>query len=110
MIDAISPALEIDREAMKVFVCGEWVPVSLNRYRALLLFIDNPGRMLSHAEIFEASTGYAYPGVGREQLASNVRTLVHYLRQLVGGAGVRFVPLRGFGFRMEDMMLPGDPP
>lgn len=104
----LSAILEVDREAMKVIVGGEWIPLSLNRYRALCLFLDHPGEMLSHAAIFEASTGHAYPSRDREQLASDVRTLVFYLRRILAGSGVRFVPLRGFGYRLELQEGPHD--
>ncbi len=95
-----APVLEIDHKAMKVIVRGEWRPLTIGRFRLLCLFLDREGEMLSHQEIVETAAGYAYP-YGADQAAANSRNLVFRLRRQLVGAGIRFVPLRGVGFRLE---------
>jgi DNA-binding response OmpR family regulator len=90
--------LSIDRAAHQVLVRGSALPLTEQELQFLAVLAEEPGRVLSFAELVNRVWGIPYYG---DQGA--IRAAAHRLRRKlnVGGAGVQVQAVRGVGFRLE---------
>jgi two-component system, OmpR family, response regulator MprA len=91
--------LVLDLAAARVTRGGREVPVTRTEYLLLELFLRNPGRVLSHGQIFQAVWGYDF-GL-RSQ---NLWVYMSYLRtKLEAGGEPRILhTVRGLGYVLRD--------
>jgi two-component system OmpR family response regulator len=87
--------IEMDDEAHEVWKTGELVPLSPTEYKLLRMFLQNPGRVLSKAQILESVWQYDFGGE-----ANVVESYISYLRRKVdaGGEPRLIQTVRGVGY------------
>ena len=90
--------LVLDLAAARVTRGGREVLLTRTEYGLLELFLRNPGRVLSHSQIFQAVWGYDFG------LRSNLWVYVSYLRsKLEAGGEPRILhTVRGLGYVLRD--------
>jgi two-component system response regulator MprA len=91
--------LMLDLAAAKVTRGGREVSLTRTEYGLLELFLRNPGRVLSHSQIFEAVWGYDF-GLR----SNNLWVYVSYLRSKLEAAGEPRIlhTVRGLGYVLRD--------
>ena len=91
--------LVIDLAAARVTRGEREVPVTRTEYLLLELFLRNPGRVLSHSQIFQAVWGYDF-GLRSD----NLWVYMSYLRTKLEAAGEPRVlhTVRGLGYVLRD--------
>ncbi|NHC15599.1 response regulator transcription factor [Motilibacter deserti] len=86
--------IELDEETHEVHKNGELVPLSPTEFKLLRYFLQNPGRVLSKAQILDAVWNYDFGGD-----ANVVESYVSYLRRKVDTTEPRLLhTLRGVGY------------
>ncbi len=91
--------LTLDLAAARVTRGGREVSLTRTEYLLLELFLRNPGRVLSHAQIFQAVWGYDFgPRSG------NLWVYIGYLRAKLEAAGEPRIlhTVRGLGYVLRD--------
>jgi two-component system response regulator MprA len=90
--------LVLDLAAARVTRGGREVSLTRTEYGLLELFLRNPGRVLSHSQIFQAVWGYDFG------LRSNLWVYVSYLRSKLEAAGEPRIlhTVRGLGYVLRD--------
>ncbi|WP_299707186.1 response regulator transcription factor [uncultured Tateyamaria sp.] len=91
-----SGSLTFDRESLQVCINGEEIEMSKKERDLLLLFLTNPGRVLSRERILNAVWG-----LNADPLTNVVDVYVGRLRRKIGDEGARIVTLRNVGYRMN---------
>lgn len=91
-----SGSLTFDRESLQVCLDGEEIEMSKKERDLLLLFLTNPGRVLSRERILNAVWG-----LNADPLTNVVDVYVGRLRRKIGDEGSRIVTLRNVGYRMN---------
>ncbi|WP_299750734.1 response regulator transcription factor [uncultured Tateyamaria sp.] len=91
-----SGSLTFDRESLQVCINGEEIEMSKKERDLLLLFLTNPGRVLSRERILNAVWG-----LNADPLTNVVDVYVGRLRRKIGDEGSRIVTLRNVGYRMN---------
>ncbi|WP_299210014.1 response regulator transcription factor [uncultured Tateyamaria sp.] len=91
-----SGSLIFDRESLQVCINGEEIEMSKKERDLLLLFLTNPGRVLSRERILNAVWG-----LNADPLTNVVDVYVGRLRRKIGDEGARIVTLRNVGYRMN---------
>ncbi len=86
--------LYVDRHA--VIADGVEIGLTLKEYDLLLIFLKNPGIVLTRDVLLEKVWGHNYPGETR-----TVDVHVGTLRTKLGNAGNRIETVRGVGYKME---------
>ena len=91
--------LVLDLAAARVTRGGREVPVTRTEYLLLELFLRNPGRVLSHSQIFQAVWGYDF-GLR----SHNLWVYMSYLRAKLESAGEPRIlhTVRGLGYVLRD--------
>ena len=91
--------LVLDLAAARVTRGGREVPVTRTEYLLLELFLRNPGRVLSHSQIFQAVWGYDF-GLR----SHNLWVYMSYLRAKLEAAGEPRIlhTVRGLGYVLRD--------
>jgi two-component system, OmpR family, response regulator MprA len=91
--------LVLDLAAARVTRGEREVPVTRTEYLLLELFLRNPGRVLSHSQIFTAVWGYDF-GLRSD----NLWVYMSYLRAKLEGAGEPRIlhTVRGLGYVLRD--------
>ncbi len=91
--------LVLDLAAARVTRGEREVPVTRTEYLLLELFLRNPGRVLSHSQIFQAVWGYDF-GLR----SANLWVYVSYLRTKLEAAGEPRIlhTVRGLGYVLRD--------
>ena len=89
----------LDLAAARVTRGGREVPVTRTEYLLLELFLRNPGRVLSHSQIFQAVWGYDF-GLR----SNNLWVYISYLRAKLEAAGEPRIlhTVRGLGYVLRD--------
>jgi two-component system response regulator MprA len=89
----------LDVEAARVTRGGREISLTRTEYLLLELFLRNPGRVLSHSQIFQAVWGYDF-GLR----SNNLWVYVSYLRRKLEAAGEHRVlhTVRGLGYVLRD--------
>ena len=89
----------VDLAAARVTRGGREVPVTRTEYLLLELFLRNPGRVLSHSQIFQAVWGYDF-GLR----SHNLWVYMSYLRAKLEAAGEPRIlhTVRGLGYVLRD--------
>ncbi|MCX6460063.1 MAG: response regulator transcription factor [Actinobacteria bacterium] len=86
--------IELDDEAHEVFKAGERVELSPTEFNLLRYLMENPGRVLSKAQILDHVWNYDFGGE-----ANVVETYVSYLRRKVDTTEPRLLhTVRGVGY------------
>ncbi|NJM84670.1 MAG: response regulator transcription factor [Tabrizicola sp.] len=85
-----------DRASLQVSVCGQELELSKKERDLLLLFLTNPGRVLSRERILNSVWGLT-----ADPLTNVVDVYVGRLRRKIGSEGGRIVTLRNVGYRLE---------
>ncbi len=96
--------LSIDRAGHQVLFHGSALPLTEQELQFLAALAEDPGRVLSFAELVNRVWGVPYYG---DQGA--VRAAAHRLRRklVIGGADVQLQAVRGVGFRLAEARTPG---
>jgi two-component system response regulator MprA len=91
--------LVLDRAAARVTRGGREVVLTHTEYQLLELFLRNPGRVLSHSQIFQAVWGYDF-GLR----SGNLWVYMSYLRSKLEAAGEPRIlhTVRGLGYVLRD--------
>jgi two-component system, OmpR family, response regulator MprA len=91
--------LVLDLAAARVTRGGREVPLTRTEYLLLELFLRNPGRVLSHSQIFQAVWGYDF-GLR----SNNLWVYMGYLRSKLEAAGEPRIlhTVRGLGYVLRD--------
>jgi two-component system response regulator MprA len=91
--------LVLDLAAARVTRSGRDVALTRTEYLLLELFMRNPGRVLSHSQIFQAVWGYDF-GLR----SNNLWVYVSYLRAKLEAAGEPRIlhTIRGLGYVLRD--------
>jgi len=91
--------LVLDLAAARVTRGGQEVFLTRTEYQLLELFLRNPGRVLSHSQIFQAVWGYDF-GLR----SNNLWVYMSYLRsKLEAGGKPRILhTVRGLGYVLRD--------
>lgn len=93
--------LEIDRNAMAVYVDGREVEITVARFRVLSLLWECRGAVVSHERIANASHGEDWGNwYARELSMIRSRNIIWYLRRTLGDA-VKITHRRGVGYRLD---------
>jgi two-component system OmpR family response regulator len=93
--------IELDDDSHEVWKAGELVPLSPTEFKLLRYLMQNPGRVLSKAQILDHVWHYDFGGE-----AGVVESYVSYLRKKVDTGDTRLIhTLRGVGYVMR---LPRD--
>jgi two-component system, OmpR family, response regulator MprA len=89
----------LDLAAARVTRGGREVTVTRTEYLLLELFLRNPGRVLSHSQIFQAVWGYDF-GLR----SHNLWVYMSYLRTKLESAGEPRIlhTVRGLGYVLRD--------
>jgi two-component system, OmpR family, response regulator MprA len=92
--------LVLDLAAARVTRGGRDVSLTRTEYLLLEMFLRNPGRVLSHSQIFQAVWGYDF-GLR----SNNLWVYVSYLRAKLEAAGESRIlhTVRGLGYVMRDV-------
>jgi two-component system OmpR family response regulator len=86
--------IEMDDDTHEVWKAGELVPLSPTEFKLLRYFMQNPGRVLSKAQILDQVWHYDFNGD-----ANVVESYVSYLRRKVDTTEPRLLhTLRGVGY------------
>ncbi len=86
--------IELDEDTHEVWKAGELVPLSPTEFKLLRYFLQNPGRVLSKAQILDHVWNYDFGGE-----ANVVESYVSYLRRKVDTSEPRLLhTLRGVGY------------
>ncbi len=86
--------IELDEDTHEVWKDGELVPLSPTEFKLLRYFMQNPGRVLSKAQILDHVWNYDFGGE-----ANVVESYVSYLRRKVDTTEPRMLhTLRGVGY------------
>jgi two-component system OmpR family response regulator len=86
--------IELDEDTHEVWKNGELVPLSPTEFKLLRYFMQNPGRVLSKAQILDHVWNYDFGGD-----ANVVESYVSYLRRKVDTTEPRLLhTLRGVGY------------
>jgi two-component system, OmpR family, response regulator len=86
--------LELDEDAHEVFKAGELVDLSPTEFKLLRYLMENPGRVLSKAQILDHVWNYDFGGE-----AGVVESYVSYLRRKVDTGDPRLIhTVRGVGY------------
>jgi two-component system, OmpR family, response regulator len=86
--------IELDDDTHEVWKAGELVPLSPTEFKLLRYFMQNPGRVLSKAQILDQVWHYDFNGD-----ANVVESYVSYLRRKVDTTEPRLLhTLRGVGY------------
>jgi two-component system OmpR family response regulator len=86
--------IELDDDTHEVWKCGELVQLSPTEFKLLRYFMQNPGRVLSKAQILDQVWHYDFNGD-----ANVVESYVSYLRRKVDTTEPRLLhTLRGVGY------------
>ncbi len=87
--------LEINTVSMQVTKNGELLNLTRKEYEILLLFVQNPGAVLSKTTIYERIWGGEYP--------DNTRTVELHIQRMKKKAGwdEQLKPVYGIGYRLE---------
>jgi DNA-binding response OmpR family regulator len=95
--DAISVGtITYDRHAMKVMVRDEEIRLSKKERDLLVLFLTNPGRVLSRERILNAVWG-----MNEDPLTNIVDVYIGRIRRKLGAESGRIATLRDVGYRMD---------
>ena len=91
--------LVLDLAAARVTRGGREVPLTRTEYLLLELFLRNPGRVLSHSQIFQAVWGYDFA-----MRSDNLWVYMGYLRTKLEAAGEPRIlhTVRGLGYVLRD--------
>lgn len=87
--------LSFDKSSLQVMIEDKEVELSKKERDLLLLFLTNPGRVLSRERILNAVWG-----LNADPLTNVVDVYVGRLRRKIGAEGDRIVTLRNVGYRM----------
>jgi two-component system, OmpR family, response regulator MprA len=89
----------LDVAAARVTRGGREVPLTRTEYLLLELFLRNPGRVLSHSNIFQAVWGYDF-----SPRSDNLWVYISYLRAKLEAAGEPRIlhTVRGLGYVLRD--------
>ncbi len=87
--------LLIQTLSMQVLRNGEKIPLTKKEYELLLLFVQNPGIVLSKNTIYERVWGGEYPDSTR-----TVELHIQRMKKKVGWTS-QIVPVYGMGYRLE---------
>lgn len=86
--------IELDEDSHEVWKAGEAVPLSPTEFKLLRYFLQNPGRVVSKAQILDHVWQYDFGGE-----ANVVESYVSYLRRKVDTTQPRLLhTLRGVGY------------
>jgi two-component system OmpR family response regulator len=86
--------IELDEDTHEVWKRGELVPLSPTEFKLLRYFLQNPGRVLSKAQILDHVWHYDFNGDGNV-----VESYVSYLRRKLDTSDPRLLhTLRGVGY------------
>ena len=88
--------LSVNTASMQVFRGGELLNLTRKEYEILLLFVQNPGAVLSKSTIYERVWGGEYP--------DNTRTVELHIQRMKKKVGwdERLRPVYGMGYRLEE--------
>ena len=88
--------LSVNTVSMQVSRQGEVLNLTRQEYEILLLFVRNPGAVLSKSKIYERVWGGEYP--------DNTRTVELHIQRMKKKVGWddRLRPVYGMGYRLED--------
>jgi two-component system response regulator MprA len=91
--------LELDRAAARVTRGGRAISLTRTEYQLLELFLRNPGRVLSHAQIYQMVWNYDFG-----MRSNNLWVYVSYLRAKLEAAGEPRIlhTVRGLGYVLRD--------
>lgn len=89
--------LEMNKNHHVVLVCGKRTELTLKEYELLRLFMENPSRVFTRDQIFDAIWGSDYAGESR-----TVDVHIGTLRSKLGECGEYITTVRGVGYRMEE--------
>jgi DNA-binding response OmpR family regulator len=88
--------ISYDRQAMKVHVRDEEIQLSKKERDLLVLFLTNPGRVLSRERILNSVWG-----MNEDPLTNIVDVYVGRIRRKLGAESGRIATLRDVGYRMD---------
>lgn len=92
-----SGRVKADKKAMKVYVNGEEISVTKNEWKLLLLFMENPGIILSKEQILEKIFDIDSEFVDENTVAVNITRLRKKLD--TGDEGKKLIKnVRGLGY------------
>jgi two-component system OmpR family response regulator len=90
--------IELDEDTHEVWKRGELVPLSPTEFKLLRYFLQNPGRVLSKAQILDHVWHYDFNGDGNV-----VESYVSYLRRKIDTGEKRLLhTLRGVGYVLRE--------
>ncbi len=89
-------AISIDEKAHKIFVNGQYVPLTPREYEVLLYFMDNEKIVLRRDRFLDEVWGIDYNGTDR-----SVDTIVKQIRLKLGKYGRYIDTIYGIGYRFE---------
>lgn len=90
-------ALEVDPTRHRVFLGGEEVSLRPLEFKLLALFLENPGRVFSRADLLEEVWG-----MPRDLSTRTVDTHIRRLRSRLGPHEDAIETVPGFGYRLKD--------
>lgn len=88
--------LSIDEEARKIYLDGEFVPLTPREYEVLQFFMRNEQIVLTRNRLLDEIWGIDYSGTDR-----SVDTIVKQIRLKIGKAAVYIDTVYGTGYRFE---------
>lgn len=89
-------SLELNINEHTVYVCGERIGLTLKEYELLNLFMNNPGKVFTRAQLLTQIWESDYVGETR-----TVDVHIGTLRTKLGKCGEYLETVRGVGYRME---------
>ena len=92
--------LALDPDAHQVEVAGTPIPLTLKEFELLQVLMENPGRALSRAQLFEAVWGSEFFG-GTRTVDVHMQTLRQKLDQAEKGLAAMLETVRGVGYRLR---------
>lgn len=92
-----SDGMDFDSQALRLTIDGLEIELSVNERELFVLFLSNPGKVLSRERILNSVWG-----TQQDPLTNIVDVYVSRLRRKLGAHGKRLVTVRGAGYRFED--------
>ena len=93
--------LQVDLSARSVLCLGEFVELTRREFDLMVVFVKNPGRVLTTMELIRLAWGIDDLGA-----SENIKPYIHYLRKKIEPVPTspRWIKtVRGIGYRFIDM-------